>query len=429
MVKTSRLWLILVFASIVALLPNTPPARAEDAPIAPTYRVYATRIGLVGNRTANGHTVRPRDRFVALPSWSVLAKQGSDEFRVRVTYRGRSVVLPVWDVGPWNTRDDWWAANRRYNDLPVGKPMAQAAYLEGYNGGRDEFGRRIGNPAGIDIADGAYWDDLGMSEADWVEVTFLWLGRDPQGPVKPVEPVAEPGTNFIDDDKAVAAGTPKSLWYRNSCGVGGRHAWTYSTTNSERSTNRARWQPTIEGDGFYEVQVYIPNCGAPATESASYRLLTGQSEQTITVNQAGNVGKWVSLGVHHLHPGSAVELTDVTKDEGRSVRFDTVRWVPRQDITPPTVTLNSAALNENGGVALSWTGQDDMSGVATYDLQVRTPGVEEWTDWLIATEQTQAEFPTVSHGVYEFRLRARDWVGNVQEWNEEPDARVERPKE
>ena len=150
---------------------------------APTYTIFATREGLVGNRTANGHIVQPRDRFVALPSPSVLSPAGSNQYQVRITYKGQSTIAPVWDVGPWNIQDDYWSPNRRYSDLPVGLPMAQAAYEQGYNGGRDEFGRLIGLPNGIDIADGTFWDDLGMIDSDWVQVSFLWLGNDP-GPVQ-----------------------------------------------------------------------------------------------------------------------------------------------------------------------------------------------------------------------------------------------------
>jgi hypothetical protein len=124
------------------------PAAAEPAepvppvePDAPTYTIFATCQGLVGRRTANGHRIVPRDRFVALPSWSVLSSRGGNEFQVRLTYKDRTVVVPVWDVGPWNTKDDYWSPNRRYSDLPVGLPMAQAAYQNGYNGGRDSFGR------------------------------------------------------------------------------------------------------------------------------------------------------------------------------------------------------------------------------------------------------------------------------------------------
>ena len=147
---------------------------------APTFRVYATREGLVGRRTANGHTIRPRDSFVALPSWKVLNDRGERDYQVRITYRDRSVVLPVWDVGPWNTRDDYWSTTREmWPDLPRGMPQAQAAVQLGHNGGRDQFGRRPNLPNGIDIADGAFWDDLGLRTHAWVEVTFLWLEDQP----------------------------------------------------------------------------------------------------------------------------------------------------------------------------------------------------------------------------------------------------------
>ena len=70
---------------------------------------------------------------------------------------------PVWDVGPWNTKDDYWnpsATREMWKDLPQGKPEAQAAYQNGYNGGKDQFGRTVANPAGIDLADGVFWDAL-----------------------------------------------------------------------------------------------------------------------------------------------------------------------------------------------------------------------------------------------------------------------------
>ncbi|HEY1012892.1 MAG TPA: hypothetical protein VGE07_09340, partial [Herpetosiphonaceae bacterium] len=151
-----------------------------EARKAPTYRIHATREGLVGRRTANGHVITKRDRFVALPSWRSLSSQGGYEYKVRLSYKGRSVVVPVWDVGPWNTHDDYWSANRQmWKDLDRGVPEAMAANLWGYNGGRDEFGRKPNLPNGIDIADGTFWDDLGMKDWDWVDVTFLWEGYDP----------------------------------------------------------------------------------------------------------------------------------------------------------------------------------------------------------------------------------------------------------
>jgi hypothetical protein len=60
-----------------------------------------------------------------------------------------------------------------WKDLPRGRPEARAAYRFGYNGGRDQFGRKVANSAGIDLADGTFWDALRMVDNDWVTVTFL----------------------------------------------------------------------------------------------------------------------------------------------------------------------------------------------------------------------------------------------------------------
>jgi hypothetical protein len=220
------------------------------------YTVYATREGSVGGTTANGHVIVSHDHFVALPSTKVLCSNGGHEYEVKVTYNGKSVIAPVWDVGPWNTRDNYWdisAQREMWQDLPQGKPEAQAAYQDVYNGGFDETNylvkvstssdvfsvgdrvqptvnglkvrstaggveigsvstsdkgtviggpqkvilnglyyrwwnitwdkgisgwsaqkRYVSNPAGIDLADGTFWDDLGMTDNGWVTVEFLW---------------------------------------------------------------------------------------------------------------------------------------------------------------------------------------------------------------------------------------------------------------
>jgi hypothetical protein len=156
--------------------PQLPREGRSATASGPTYRLFATREGLTGHTTANGHVIKPRDHFVALPSRRMLAGNGGHEYQVRLCYKGRCETAPVWDVGPWNTRDDYWnppAQREMWRDLPQGTPEAQAAYQSGYNGGLDEFGRRVANPAGIDVADGTFWDGLGMTDNDWVDVTFM----------------------------------------------------------------------------------------------------------------------------------------------------------------------------------------------------------------------------------------------------------------
>ncbi|MBB5954753.1 hypothetical protein FHS29_001323 [Saccharothrix tamanrassetensis] len=171
----------------LTLTPSTTrssPAEAAEL----TYRVYATREGLVGGTTANGHVITDRDHFAALPSRRGLSANDDGTYTVRVcAANGRCEWAPVWDVGPWNTKDDYWnPADTRemWQDLPQGKPQAQAAREDGYNGGKDQFGREVANPAGVDLADGTFWDGLGLTENAWVTVTYLWTGAGPEGVVR-----------------------------------------------------------------------------------------------------------------------------------------------------------------------------------------------------------------------------------------------------
>ena len=140
-------------------------------------KIFATREGLVGRTTANGHVIRADDRFVALPSRRALNERGHRTFLVRVAYGSRSATVPVWDIGPWNIKDDYWNASSEretFRSLRRGVPEAQAAYLDGFNGGRDGFGRKVMNPAGIDLSDAVFWRDLRMQDNDWIAVEYLW---------------------------------------------------------------------------------------------------------------------------------------------------------------------------------------------------------------------------------------------------------------
>ena len=162
---------------------RTPPSRSfapRAAAAAAPFPVFATREGLVGRTTANGHVIVENDHFVAMPSRRALNRTDSPadlEFEVELSRNGRIARLPVWDVGPWNTKDDWWNESifrQTWQDLPRGTPMAQAAFREGYNGGLDERGRVVKNAAGIDLGDGAFWLDMAMLDNGTVSVKPLW---------------------------------------------------------------------------------------------------------------------------------------------------------------------------------------------------------------------------------------------------------------
>ncbi len=153
-------------------------AGRQSAPL--QNKVFATREGLVGGTTANGHVIADRDHFVALPSRRALSPNGASDYSVKVCApNGRCAFAPVWDVGPWNTRDDYWnpgSQRQQWADLPQGVPAAQAAYKSGYNGGKDQYDRRVANPAGIDLGDGVFRDALGLKDNGYVTVDYLWTG-------------------------------------------------------------------------------------------------------------------------------------------------------------------------------------------------------------------------------------------------------------
>jgi hypothetical protein len=190
----------------------------EENLVGVTYHVFATREGMVGSTTANGHLIKPRDHFVALPSPDVVCKDGSDAYRVKVSYKGRSAVEPVWDVGPWNHNDNYWDPIRNNAiDLPLGVPEAQYAYFTNYNNGKDGYDRKVTVPAGIDLADGTFWDDLGMTANDWVDVTFLWLKEPVVLPTDPAQALADDpdGSEFVPETNHNLRGAFREYWHAN----------------------------------------------------------------------------------------------------------------------------------------------------------------------------------------------------------------------
>jgi hypothetical protein len=118
---------------------------------------------------------------VALPHKKVKFSGGK---KVRITdiRKGTSARAPVRDTGPWNIRDNYWRGSRyrsMWKDLPRCVPEAQAAYFNNYNRGKDQFGREVGNPAGIDITPAVarrmdIWPKMQRRGLIKVRVQYLW---------------------------------------------------------------------------------------------------------------------------------------------------------------------------------------------------------------------------------------------------------------
>ena len=145
-----------------------------------SFRVFATQYA---PNTPGSVEVAVPDKcvkFAALGWTGPLWQQCPAGYRTNLDYRVvvspdsvQRATLPVKEVGPWNTDDDYWAGpgsprpRRLFGDLPRGVPEAQAARA-GYNtvanclnldrtpsgrpGGADQFGRCVRNPGGIDLS-------------------------------------------------------------------------------------------------------------------------------------------------------------------------------------------------------------------------------------------------------------------------------------
>jgi hypothetical protein len=298
---------------------KTPQTQAAvAAPL--TYKIFATREGLVGGTTANGHVIQTNDRFVALPSRRGLSSNGGTEYSVRLYYpkTGKTATVPVWDVGPWNTHDDYWntpSVREMWRDLPQGKPEAFAAKLEGYNGGKDEFGRTVISPNGIDIADGTFWYDLGMTDNDYVEVTYLWTTG---------------GTTWetIVDNETTGRFAASANWSTSSYSSQ-RYGTNYRYATPQAVSDAAWFKVSIPAVANYEVYVWYP-ASTGYNSSTPFIVATSSGNQTVRVNQQINGGTWVSLGIFNLNAGdyNAVGVSRWTSTAGYVIA-DAVRIVRR----------------------------------------------------------------------------------------------------
>jgi hypothetical protein len=96
--------------------------------------------------------------------------------------RGNRSIRPrIKEVGPWNTYDNYWRSDKNrgmWKGLRQCVPEARAAYYNEYNRGKDEFGREVLNPAGVDLTPAAA-RKLGLRKYQnaWVAVRFPWLPK------------------------------------------------------------------------------------------------------------------------------------------------------------------------------------------------------------------------------------------------------------
>ncbi|MHB1355219.1 MAG: kelch repeat-containing protein [Anaerolineae bacterium] len=92
------------------------------------------------------------------------------------------------------------------------------------------------------------------------------------------------------------------------------------------------------------------------------------------------------------------------------------------DLTPPTASVNELNTYQGSGAfTITWVGSDSLSGVDSFDIQVRAGLGGTWTDLLSNTISTSTTYTGTDGVTYYYRVRAYDTAGNQEAWPESPD--------
>ena len=155
-----------------------PPYGPEGQQTCLQYTVYGTQY--VANTS---YEVAVPDQYVKFTNlgWGTYSGYTDTNAEVYLELDGIANTVWVGDVGPWNIDDNYWnpasgpRPRRMFTDLAQGYPESEAAYYDGYNGGVDQYGRTVTNPAALDQSlDVATAMGLAYLQNDWIDVTYLW---------------------------------------------------------------------------------------------------------------------------------------------------------------------------------------------------------------------------------------------------------------
>jgi len=114
---------------------------------------------------------------------------------------------------------------------------------------------------------------------------------------------------------------------------------------------------------------------------------------------------------------AGVGMWHLLMDGGVSDLWNLVANKFQQDALPPTGGVsNLPATTDAYALTVGWRAIDVGSGVASYTVQLRDRASSIWTTWLTGTSATSATYIGTPGHAYEFRVAAKDRLGNTQSW-------------
>lgn len=162
--------------------------------------------------------------------------------------------------------------------------------------------------------------------------------------------------------------------------------------------------PGGSGIAYYDVQVQI-------NDGAWGDWLTGVTQTSADYNDVED-GRKYAFRVRGVDNANNVEAYGAAE---ASTIVDTM---------PPVVTVDPLPTIINTTTfAVTWSGEDNVSGIQYYDVQYRFNG-GPWVLWQAATTATSATFSGASDGVYAFEARGIDNLDQYEIFQDLPEATI-----
>lgn len=342
------------------------------------YRVYATQY--YSNYGLDSVDVAVPDKYAKFASLGWEYNSGypaGADYSVNLGYAGNQLNnVQVKDCGPWNIDDNYWNSTggprprRLFGGLATGLPEAQAAYFDDYNGGQDQFGRTVSNPAGIDLSPAAGVQlGLGYLVSGWVTVTFNWEGYPVYG--------------GIADKHAQLGGAPGDPLNAEYDVPGGRaQDFTNGRLIFNASSGQVFWVYGAILGRYDQLGGTAGFLGHPMSDEMDVPGGRASNFQGGRIYWSGAYGARVLYGAilakHDAAGGAAVTGMPVDEEQsvagGRGCVFErsSIYWSPQTGAQQVygAVREKYAAMGGPDGIGLPTTDEYAVSGGRAHDFQV-----------------------------------------------------------